>query len=282
MCAQAGRSYNPLTLQDIFDFKGDRRTGAHLAPGQRERRKGVADRRASLRFVGLGVLFIGLAAPASAQIYSWKDANGNLVVSNRRQGSAEYEQKSFPVPQAEAIRATRYVLADRTEPFEDIIAEHSRTHGVRTELVKAVMQVESAFNQYARSPKGALGLMQLMPATAQRFGVKNPFDPTRERARGRRLPPAAARPLREQRAARAGRVQHQPPRGRQVRPEHAKVIGVAELRQADKPDDGGQRHDHAPGDNGGFKVTEVMDGRTIVRYTDKKPTTGTVDVVGAR
>jgi soluble lytic murein transglycosylase-like protein len=44
-------------------------------------------------------------------------------------------------------------------------------------LVDAVIQVESGYNARARSPKGALGLMQLIPATAARFGVSNPFDP---------------------------------------------------------------------------------------------------------
>ncbi len=52
-----------------------------------------------------------------------------------------------------------------------------RTCGVRTDLVRAVVQVESGYNAYARSPKGALGLMQLMPATIQQFGVRNPFNP---------------------------------------------------------------------------------------------------------
>jgi soluble lytic murein transglycosylase-like protein len=50
-------------------------------------------------------------------------------------------------------------------------------NGVRTDLVRAVIQVESGFNPYAQSRKGAMGLMQLMPDTARMFGVINPFNP---------------------------------------------------------------------------------------------------------
>jgi len=228
---------------------------------------------------------MGLAAPASAQIYSWRDANGNLVVSNRRQGSATYEQKSFPVPKAERVRATRYVSADRAKPYEDIIAEHSRTHGVRAELVKAVMQVESAFNPYARSPKGALGLMQLMPATAQQFGVKNPFDP-RENVRGG---VAYLRQLldryenNEQLALAAynagpGAVDKY---GQNVPPYKETRNYVKQISKMTDAADATTRP-IAIRDNSIFKVTEVIDGRTVVRYTDKKPTTGAVERVGGR
>jgi soluble lytic murein transglycosylase-like protein len=58
-----------------------------------------------------------------------------------------------------------------------LIDEHASVHGVDADLVRAVIQVESAFNPLAVSPKGAMGLMQLMPATASEFGVGNPFDP---------------------------------------------------------------------------------------------------------
>jgi soluble lytic murein transglycosylase-like protein len=53
----------------------------------------------------------------------------------------------------------------------------SRTHGVSSDLVRAVVEVESGYEANARSPKGAMGLMQLMPATARQYAVADPYDP---------------------------------------------------------------------------------------------------------
>ena len=61
--------------------------------------------------------------------------------------------------------------------FDDVIAEHAALQGVRAELVRAVIQAESGFNPMALSSRGAMGLMQLMPATAADLGVLNPFNP---------------------------------------------------------------------------------------------------------
>ena len=61
--------------------------------------------------------------------------------------------------------------------YEPLIQEHASRQALRPELVRAVIQVESGFNPRALSPKGAMGLMQLMPATARSLGVNNPWDP---------------------------------------------------------------------------------------------------------
>jgi hypothetical protein len=62
-------------------------------------------------------------------------------------------------------------------PYAEIIAAASQAHGVDPLLIKALIQVESGYRPKARSPKGAVGLMQIMPATAREYKVRNPFDP---------------------------------------------------------------------------------------------------------
>jgi soluble lytic murein transglycosylase-like protein len=115
------------------------------------------------------------AAPAAAQIYSWRDADGKLVLSDTpREGDA--------APSTYAVHGSTEVVTtkdspNRSAPYEASITEHARRQQVAADLVRAVIQVESAFNPVAVSAKGAMGLMQLMPATARELGVRNPFDP---------------------------------------------------------------------------------------------------------
>jgi len=65
----------------------------------------------------------------------------------------------------------------QSTPYGEIIASMSEAHGVDPLLVRALIQVESGFKPGARSPKGAMGLMQLMPSTAREYNVRNPFEP---------------------------------------------------------------------------------------------------------
>jgi len=118
--------------------------------------------------------------PARAQIYAWRDVNGTLVVSDRK---LDEGAMTYVVPEAPGIRATRTATPEYSSMYDSLVQEHASRHALRPELVRAVIQVESGFNPRARSPKGAMGLMQLMPATAKRLGVSNAYDPA-ENIRG--------------------------------------------------------------------------------------------------
>ena len=227
-------------------------------------------------FFGWIALSLALAAPAQAQIYTWRDATGTLVLSNKPLGSLE---RTYSVPKADAIRTTRRAADVTSARYDDLISQHSRINDVRTDLVRAVVQVESGFNPNARSPKGAMGLMQLMPATARQFGVRNPFTPGENvRAGVAYLRQLLDRYDNNERLALAaynagpGAVdkygQTVPP----YRETKDYVERISEITDTGRPV-------QARG-NAVYKSTEVIDGREIVRYSDRKPTTGSYEVVG--
>ena len=247
---------------------GDSRTASS------QRRTGSKDRRKGLCRLGFGLLCLGIAAPASAQIYSWRDLNGNLVLSNRPKGGGP---NSYVVPKAESIRVTRPVAADRGVVYDDIISEHSRVHRVRTDLVRAVVQVESGFNPYARSPKGALGLMQLMPSIIQQFAVRNPFNPVENVSAGvaylrqllDRYQDNETLALAAYNAGPAAVDRH----GQNVPPYRETQNYVQRINRMTVP----PKPDHRI-----YKTTEVLNGRSVPRYSDHKPVSGGFAVVGAR
>ena len=86
------------------------------------------------------------------------------------------DEVPYPEPEAEAPAAAVPPPAP-AGPYSEIIDRVSAEQHVPARLVRAVIQVESAFKPRARSPKGAMGLMQLMPATARQYAVADPYDP---------------------------------------------------------------------------------------------------------
>jgi soluble lytic murein transglycosylase-like protein len=112
---------------------------------------------------------------AQAQLYSWKDANGRLIISDRPQDPAAKTYLVFG-SDGSAYRATK-PAPGRASQYESIITEHATANALSPDFVRAVIQAESAFNPRARSVKGAMGLMQLMPATAAEYRVANAYDP---------------------------------------------------------------------------------------------------------
>ena len=89
---------------------------------------------------------------------------------------ARFAPDEVPYPEPDPVAAPRLEAAS-VVPYGAIIDKMSAQHGVDAKLVRAVIQVESAYRQTARSRKGAMGLMQLMPETARQYGVRDPYDP---------------------------------------------------------------------------------------------------------
>jgi soluble lytic murein transglycosylase-like protein len=219
----------------------------------------------------LSLIVAGYAVPARAQIYTWRDADGRLVLSNVRPAT-ESDVQSYAVPKAEGVRVAREMPvapSSQSRAYDDIIVEHSRLNGVRPSLVRAVIQVESAFNPRAVSDKGAMGLMQLMPATAREFGVRNAFNPAENVSAGvaylRRL--LDRYDNNEQLALAAynagpGAVdkygQTVPPY-RETKDYVLKVNGLAERRMSTEPI------------TRVYKTIEIVDGRPVIKYSDQKP-----------
>jgi soluble lytic murein transglycosylase-like protein len=148
------------------------------------------------------VALIAVAAPASAEIVflssgrtlsvkSHRIDGGSIVMTLRSGGEVtcakdliekieadevpypEPTEVAPPVPPAPPVERS---LLDGT-PYADIIASLSQAHGVDPMLVSALIQVESGYRPRARSPRGAMGLMQLMPSTVREYQVRNPFEP---------------------------------------------------------------------------------------------------------
>ncbi|MGH8638713.1 MAG: lytic transglycosylase domain-containing protein [Burkholderiales bacterium] len=95
-----------------------------------------------------------------------------------------YQEPQAVVVAAEAPAAAPIFRTIPSVPYGEIITSLSRAHGVDPVLVSALIQIESNYHPRARSNKGAMGLMQLMPSTARQYNVRNPYDPTANIAAG--------------------------------------------------------------------------------------------------
>jgi hypothetical protein len=127
------------------------------------------------RFVAAGALFalLGLAPRAQAQIYTRRNANGVIEATNVPD---EPGFRLTYVGKGTLIHSRGFSGSYRGE-YDPHIQAAASVHGVSVDLIRAVIQAESEFDPFAVSSKGAQGLMQLMPFTARRFGVSDPFDP---------------------------------------------------------------------------------------------------------
>ena len=114
--------------------------------------------------LALSLFFI---LPVSADIYRYVDKDGVWHFTNVR-NDAQYKLY---------IKTIRKTPSKFIKEYEGIILQASRRFEVEASLVKAIIKAESYFDHKAVSHKGAQGLMQLMPQTANAMAVENPFDP---------------------------------------------------------------------------------------------------------
>jgi soluble lytic murein transglycosylase-like protein len=106
-------------------------------------------------------------AGAAKQLYRYVDSSGVVHFADRQK-----DEHYVAIARPSGISYHRMA---QTRVYDTVIMAASLTHGVPAALVKAVIAAESAFDTRAVSPKGAMGLMQLMPGTAADLGVREPF-----------------------------------------------------------------------------------------------------------
>jgi len=129
--------------------------------------KAVALMMAMLTATGVG---------ASPRIYFYLDADG---VRHYTDVPDDNRYRRLVLPHDRTASGDRYdaELLARAGQYDAIIEKAAASAAVESNLLRAMIVVESGFNSRAVSKRGAMGLMQLMPATAARFGVSNPYEP---------------------------------------------------------------------------------------------------------
>lgn len=123
----------------------------------------------------------------AGQIYTYQEQNGTTLLTNQKNNDRNIKPiKVTYYPDSNIHRYQNWGANEAAVPqsqsknrnaYDAMIQQAANRHGISAGLIKAVMHTESGFNVYAKSPVGAQGLMQLMPATAKRFKVSNAYDP---------------------------------------------------------------------------------------------------------
>ena len=141
--------------------------------------KGISLFQPALLFFFVIFLFPSAYSQANSYYYK-KDNNGVVYYTNIDPKSSSYKQIVNPVGTFRGTPKSKRGYLNKFKysgEFDQHITSTARWYGIDPLLIKAMIKVESNFNPDAVSPKGAMGIMQLMPGTAERVGVADPFNP---------------------------------------------------------------------------------------------------------
>jgi soluble lytic murein transglycosylase-like protein len=127
-----------------------------------------------------GMVVTGMAEAEETRIYR-SNSGGVPVFSDRPIDRTSHVFAVFDGsrlwPRSGGLPVTLPQLAARRSALDPLVQRVASTYGLQAGLLKAIIEVESGFNAQARSPKGAIGLMQVMPATAARYGDYDLYSP---------------------------------------------------------------------------------------------------------
>jgi len=207
------------------------------------------------------------AVPAQADIYAWRDEQGRLVLS-KQPAPPGVSVRTFAVHGNEGLRTTAETSSIPLERrLHTAVSDHAARQALDPDLVRAVIRVESGWNPRAVSRKGAMGLMQLMPATAAEYGVADPFNPVDNIRAGvaylrRLIDRFDGRTELALAAYNAGpgaveKYHRTVPPYRETQSYVRRIVSVTEVRV-------GPRRSI-------YKIVELIDGREVPRYSDRKP-----------
>jgi soluble lytic murein transglycosylase-like protein len=117
-----------------------------------------------------------LTGIAEADVFVSKDAKGSYVLSNVHRPGRTYE-RVIHEPQMPVVSLDQQPQMVASQPYAELVSAAATANQLPEALLHAVINVESHYNAAATSPKGAGGLMQLMPETAREMGVSDVYDP---------------------------------------------------------------------------------------------------------
>ncbi len=130
------------------------------------------------------LLFVGLTTASAGNIYKYTDSNGVVTYTNIRPDRSGYSVVNLKCRNCGWRRSVNWSNVPlELEAYTTEILTQARRHDLPESYLRAVIHAESSFRPTVVSDMGAQGLMQLMPATARRYGVRRPFDPA-ENIRG--------------------------------------------------------------------------------------------------